>query len=614
MLALACLVLAFAQPFLPANEAVKEGSNAVSIFVDNSFSMDALGEDLALLEKAKQRAREIIRAYGEEDRFQVLTHDFEGRHQRLVSQDEALGLIDEISTTPVVHSISQVTGRQQQALQSGKNENHFAYIISDFQKSITDLQQITDTSLAVSFVPLKAVRQRNLSIDSCWFTAPVQMLNQTNTLVIQVTNHSEEAASNVRLALKYRGQEKPVGTLQIPGGSRVTDTVNLILPESGWQEATVSISDYPVVFDDTYFISFFVAEKMRVLALFEEKENSFLSAAFSGLPYFEFSPVNVRNLIYSEIAEYDLIILDDLKDISTGLAAALNTLVQGGGNLLMFPSEKANRASYNDFLNSVNASTLLDLDTTNRQVSGINTGAFVFFDVFEETGNNLKLPSTSNNFKLARPSGSGVEGLLTYRDGSTFLGKYKNGKGNFYLCSAPLSTASNDLVKNAAVFVPMLYKMAISSQKNRQIAYTIGKDNVLEVEKNDRRGELIYRMKGEGREFIPEIRKTDNKVLLTLVDPFKQAGFYGLFSEDDLSLGKYAFNYNRLESPLDYFSPDQLKNEIGNRFTVIDGDVKMDFGAYISDLQKSKQLWTSFLLLALGFLALESLLLRFWKD
>src|SRR6056297_3586351 len=55
LLALAALVLAFAQPYLKQSGNVQKGSKAVSIFIDNSFSMDALSQDVPLLDKAKQR-------------------------------------------------------------------------------------------------------------------------------------------------------------------------------------------------------------------------------------------------------------------------------------------------------------------------------------------------------------------------------------------------------------------------------------------------------------------------------------------------------------------------------------------------------------------------------
>ena len=58
-LAIAFLVFAFAQPFIPRDVEVKQGQQAVSVFVDNSFSMSAMSQDVPLLENAKQKAKEI---------------------------------------------------------------------------------------------------------------------------------------------------------------------------------------------------------------------------------------------------------------------------------------------------------------------------------------------------------------------------------------------------------------------------------------------------------------------------------------------------------------------------------------------------------------------------
>jgi hypothetical protein len=151
LLAVAFLVFAFAQPFIPQTQTVKTGSRAVSVFVDNSFSMSARSQDVPLLEKAKQRAREVINAFSVEDRFQVLTNAFEGRHQRLVGQEEALSLIDEIEIGPAVRELSTVAARQQQALRQAAADIEKLYLISDFQQNITDLtlweDSLTDLSL-----------------------------------------------------------------------------------------------------------------------------------------------------------------------------------------------------------------------------------------------------------------------------------------------------------------------------------------------------------------------------------------------------------------------------------------------------------------------------------
>ena len=117
LLALAFLVLAFAQPFIAKNEqTIVKGKRAISIFIDNSFSMNARNQEVSLLEMAKAKAREVAKAYSPEDRYQMITQDLEGRHQRLVSRDEVLAYIDEVKESNQSHNLTEIQQRQKQVL------------------------------------------------------------------------------------------------------------------------------------------------------------------------------------------------------------------------------------------------------------------------------------------------------------------------------------------------------------------------------------------------------------------------------------------------------------------------------------------------------------------
>src|SRR5687767_13764757 len=53
ILAITFLVLAFAQPYIPASEKeIIKGEQTISIYIDNSFSMAALGKNGTLLDEA----------------------------------------------------------------------------------------------------------------------------------------------------------------------------------------------------------------------------------------------------------------------------------------------------------------------------------------------------------------------------------------------------------------------------------------------------------------------------------------------------------------------------------------------------------------------------------
>ncbi|PSR12847.1 MAG: hypothetical protein DA408_16185 [Bacteroidetes bacterium] len=613
LLALAFLVFAFAQPFIPQNKAIKTGSKAISVFVDNSFSMSALSQDIPLLEKAKQRARDVVQAYSPENRFQVLTNNFEGRHQRLVGQDEALALIDEITIGPAVRQLSTVTARQQQALATGDADYQSLYLISDFQRNITDLPIWEDTTVDLTLVPLQAVQERNVGLDSAWFEAPVPLLNQNNRLHVRIRNYSNEDIDNVRLSVRYNGQEKPEGVLTVPALGTLIDSVIINVTQPGWQDVTLGITDYPIQFDDQYNLTFRVAEKIAVLVIAPGANNRFLKAALQGLGVFAPEFVSSQELNYSSLPTYQMIILEGLPSISSGLANELQQYVQQGGNLLVFPGRSSDLGSYRGFLTPFPANELRPFEEKERTVGTINTEEFVFQDVFENRSASLRLPTTQGNFPLTSFAGRQEENLLTYRDGSTYLAKYQSGQGHLYLCSAPIDEQVNNLVQNAEIFVPMLYKMAISAGAAKPLAYTIGKDEVIETTHQQNSGEIAYKMQGSAGEFIPEQRIVGSRVFLGIDNQVTEAGFYELFLNPEQRLDHFAFNYNRRESALDYYSPADLKERIGDRIDIIDTANDNAITTEIAERSQGVVLWRWCIMLVLLWLACEGLILRFWK-
>lgn len=612
-LALAFLIFAFAQPFIPKDTEVKTGQKAVSIFVDNSFSMSSLSQDVPLLQQAKRRAGEIVNAHSVEDRFQILTNDFEGRHQRLVGKEDALSLIDEIRISPAVKDLSKVLTRQNQALSSGDSEHKIGYVVSDFQKNVTDLDTYLDTTVQTNLVPLQSVQEKNIAIDTAWFDAPVQMVNQTNLLRVKIRNLSNEPVENIRLSIQYEGQTKPVGTLNIPAESSVTDTVPITILRTGWHRAKLEITDYPVQFDDKYFFTFNVAEAVNILIINELSPNNYLKSAFEGIPYFKVTNQNSNSLDYSKFPDYQMIVTNELISLSSGLAFELKQFVENGGNLLTFPAANANVGSYKNFLSAFPANELINFENQERFVGDVNTEEFVFRDVFENKSSNLKLPVTQGNFKISNFGTRGEERLLTYRDGNPFLSKYGIGQGNFYMCAAPLNTTHSNLVRSGEIFIPMLYKMAISSSKDTRIAYTIGQDETVIADNAAQGNETVYKLKGTAEEFIPEQRIVGSKVYLGVHNKVREAGYYDLFLNPNETLAEYAFNFDRKESELDYYNEDDLKSIAGNRMSVISLTNEASLATTVEERSQGVVLWRLCLILALLFLLAEVLILRFWK-
>ncbi|RLD18869.1 MAG: hypothetical protein DRI69_09560 [Bacteroidetes bacterium] len=609
-LAIAFLVFAFAQPFIPVSDDARQGAKNVSVFVDNSFSMQSFGEDLPLLDRSKQRATEIISAYTEEDKFQILTHDLRADQQRYLSRAEALLAIEEIQISPAVSPLSDVINRQLRMSKSDPGAPLSSYVISDFQRSITDLEPV-DSSIQLTLIPVQSVQEKNVTIDSAWFEVPVQMLNQTSQLIIRVTNYSSDKIENIKLTSSVDGQEKPVSTLELPAGESVYDTANITILNTGWHKVILRITDFPVQFDDSYFLTFYVDEEVNILAVNGLQSNARLDAAFESNPNFNLENQNIAQLNYSTLKNYDLIVLNEVKSITSGMAEEIHGFMESGGRVLFFPAADQQGDSYSTFLVRCGANTFSKYDTTQRTVGSINTDEFLFRDVYISTSRNLRLPVTKANYLTNTIQSRAAERILTYRDGSPFIEKHHIGRGSLFICTAPLSDEISDLSKNAEIFIPLLYKAAVAIGRKTPNAYVIGGHELVEIQTSDTKVERVYTFKG-AVEFIPGITPLGSKTLLDPAGQIQDAGYYDLLLGEEI-VGVYAFNYDRTESPLSYLSAEELGDAYSDFAEVWVETARASLSKRIAEKEHGIILWRWCIILALTFLGLEILLIRFWK-
>jgi hypothetical protein len=606
LLAMAFIILAFAQPVIPLKDAVKVGIRNVSVFIDNSFSMQSFGKDLSLFDKARQKAKEIINGYSTEDRFQVIGHELSASQTQWVGRDEALIRLEEMEYTPDVKPLSVVIGRQKQSF-SRENGNPTSWIISDFQKTITDLKD-DDSTLHVNLLPLRGVQEKNVAIDTAWFESPIQTLNQTSILLYTLHNFADEDADNIRVTIDLDGQEKPDQTVDIRSGQVISDTAKITILTTGWHELAIRISDFPVTFDDTYYLTFYVDEHLRILSINEQSENKKVAAIFANSEYFILDQSLSNNIQYANFPDYNLIIVNELTHISSGLMTELKKYVDEGGKVLFFPSASGTLDQYNAFLKMMGANEFKAWEEKEKQVGSINTDAFIYKDVFTRTRPNMRLPKVTASFNLSAAGRKG-QSLLSFRDGTDFISFYTPGKGAFAVVSSPLDEKINDLTLQPEIFVPLVYKMAIYTSNARRLSYTIGVDHLVPLDRNDINLDEDIKVTGAS-EFIPGLSPLGSKILLDVLEQVKTSGFYKVMQKEKW-VASLAFNYDRKESDLALTSTEELTQH--KHMKVWDTNDETDFTQLIESTQQGKPLWKWCVILSLIFIAAEIALIRLWR-
>jgi hypothetical protein len=179
----------------------------------------------------------------------------------------------------------------------------------------------------------------------------------------------------------------------------------------------------------------------------------------------------------------------------------------------------------------------------------------------------------------------------------------------------PLGDAYGNLARHA-LWVPLLYRMAMLSRPGNPLYYTMGVDNALQTNRVNLSGDqsLLIRSAGSEYEFIPGYRGRGEASELLLYNQIKDAGHYSVLESEKI-IEVFSYNYNRLESDPAIFTSKEIEagiNELGvkNVFLLESGEVPLSQS--VASLSLGEELWKLFILLALIFVLLEVILLRFF--
>lgn len=615
LLALAFLILAFAQPFIPVDDTATAATvRSVSLYIDNSFSMEAQGEDGSLLDLAKARAAEVISAYQPTDRFNILTNDLEGRHQWFYSQEDALELLAEIDLSPTLRELGEVVERQQELLIRDGEGELSSFVFSDLQKNTHDPTRfVPDSSISVRFVPDLAARSENVFIDSVWFDTPVRLPGQPEVLRIRLRNTAESGRDNVPMRLDINGRQTAIGSFNVIPGT-YTDTALYFTEENpGIKHCRLSIQDHPVVYDDDWYFSYRVASQVGVLHISGLPDDRAVRNVFGNDPFYRFVSVAARNVDYGNIGSFDLVVLDQLEDIPSGLITELDAFMQSGRSVLFIPAPKGNRDAWNELLAAGGAPPITGEAVLETRVSKLNLEHLIYKGVFDRIPENIDLPKVSRYYTFMTSARSADEALMSLQTGEHFFFTSTNEGGRLFVSSVPFDPSWSSFVQHA-LFVPTLLRTAELSRPSGEMQVRAGENARLRIPGGAIGSEERFEFKAVDSDlaWIPSHRQVRGGIEVFTGGDIDKAGNFELTLGDSI-ITAVGFNFDRKESVLEAHDIETWENtlqEAGwSQFSVIEGSMD-SIAKTIEELDEGKRLWDLFLMLAALMLLAEIILIK----
>ena len=633
VLFLACLVFAFAQPFIPtANKLGLDRKGVTSFYVDNSYSMQNEENTQRYLDVAKNKLDELLTIFKNATNIQLITNDFNSQEQAVSSSTQIKDRLTTVDLSHTPRSFEAIYKRQVNLLgrhSSGKNQ---LFWFSDFQKSTAgNLKNIKiDTTNRLFIVPVQAKARQNIFVDSVWLNTPFIRELQNNILYVKVSNSGEDKVTNLVVKLFIDNVQVSTAPVNVAARGSSTASFNFNVKGKGFKRGRITFDDYPITFDNTHFFVLNASPTIKILHLTGSQiTNKYVENVFGNDSLFLTRSLNINNADVGLFKTADLIVIEGLERVEGSARAEIERFVKNGGSLAVIPPPAPDLTSYGQFLGNLGVTDLTPRSSTNPAPTPLaipdRRNPF-FSDVFEESIRetaSLDVPSASPVWQWRAGSS-----LLNLRNGNLFLSQNNSQRGKVYVFATPLAADFGNFGQHA-LFVPTFYKIAAMSVRQQRTAYSFEENNIVLTLDNPNKND-IYKLKPaadtggtakNGGDIIPVQRLIGNQLFIEMpksnqlgANQAVESGYY------DLTLnGKtqqlLAFNHDNRESMMDYFTSSDLREFFKNQpnVQVFDKIADADFVKEFEKQNFGKTLWKYFLCAALFFLLAEIIIIRFIK-
>lgn len=608
LLAMLFVILAFVQPlFNSKNSGKGSGQPIMSIYIDNSYSMESPSEQLKALDEAKQKALELLKSTENQGLYQILTNDFYGNQLQLLTYPEAKEAIKSIEISSSRKSANEIWEKQIKTTSSNTSERKAYYWLSDFQKNQFDkLNQITDYPLTC--IPILHKERRNIYIDTAFIYSSVIKTNQDIKIIYRIRKSENDKSSKSLVTLTINEDIKARNEVVWGNQSSITDTLTIKLVSNDWQFLKLSISDPSISFDNEYFFTFYLTPRPYISLVGSSADQRFITNALKADENFDVHSFGDLNLSPVEVRNTNLVVINQLNQLSH--IEKMQEWLRANKHLVLFLPTEINAGAYNSSLASLGLQSVAEQSQTPVRIKQFNLQDPTLQNIFTQVDQLSDLPNFSSFYNLTGYSQRAKEVLISFDNGAPFLIKYSRlGEGNIYLFTANISSSKSNFVFSS-VFAPLMYKLGATASSYQLNSFFIGSENSIVIPVSNESSEKVFKIVGENINVIPPQRKIGNTLQCQLHESITESGFYGLEGTDGKKIFQLALNHKRRESEMNFMNSTEIREALGYKNLEIDSGNS----SYLEKLKAftGVNLWKLWVILALFFLLAEMAIVLFW--
>jgi len=598
------IVLAFAQPYIPASDKNPRSEN-VLIYLDNSQSMsNRIAENITGLEQGLQFIQQITSLYPTNTNYKILTNDFDPFSNSYKTKDEIEDLITEINQSNVFRSFQEAYSRLKAGYHTERSRSADVYFLSDFQRSTAgNLTSVSiDSADQIILVPIEFPATTNVFVDTLFLDNPFLTANERNAIHISLRNLGEEPTRDLILRLFINDIQSASASVNIDpnGNAEVVFDLNFQLEDIN--SCRITFDDFPMIFDNDFYFTLRLEDRISVLEIKDIEAVTYIQDVYGNESLYRFNSQNVQNIDYSNFRQADLVILNGLREIDASLSTALENYLENRGVLLIIPGEEMNLSSIEAL---TGAALSMTPEATTQSLSQPDFSNPFFENIFEGVDEQLEMPFAKSLIQWQND----LRTIFEMRNGARFLSEFSSA-GTVFLLATPLSDTYTNFHKHA-LFVPVMYKMALLGKHTySKLYYNINQPIItLTVDSLNRRE--IFKLTSEQEELIPAQRISGNELVLEIPKFTIEPGTYQL-RQGERPINRLSFDMDKMESILSQYSIGEIDDLFSNipNITIFDSTDVQEFKSAIKKKKFGVPLWKYAVILALVFLLIEVLLIR----
>ncbi len=592
------LVIVFAQPIIPAKQQLQAGST-VALYVDNSLSMSAPVDGATrAFDASLIAARAITDVFPADTRYRLLTNDFEPFANTLKTKAEVQEALAKLRLSSKSRRADEVVSRLSRL---GKEQDVFW--LSDFQQSTFGTLTPLDSNTRFHLVPFQITATSNIYIDTVFLDNPFAIGGEQNKLSLRLVNDGKTDRTQLNVRLVIDGLQVGTVNTDVPANSNALVSFVLTSSQQRIQKALIAFGDSPITFDNEFYLSLSFANRIKIVQIAERQSASVVEKLYANNQLFDLISYYSTNINFSQLTQADLVVINELERIDAPLQMALKSFTDAGGTVLLIPAANPDITTYQALLPSI----VKAKQETLQELARPDSRNPFFTNVFQEQPSKMAMPLVKNSIQW----GDDRQAILKQQDEQPYL-SFLPTQGKLYVLGGPLQSSYGSFL-NHALIVPVMYRIAAYSRRNEQPLYQLLSQPLVSVNSDSLSENKLISLKGK-TQVTPSQRVINKQVLLDLAGLDLEAGHYEAIVDSD-TLSTLAFNQTKNESMMKFLNEEALINYFGGQADVynITSSSADAMTGVLKENYQGTSLWKYALMLALLFILIEVLLIRFWK-